>query len=189
MTLSSPSPAGSIRPAGIVTRLAAAAVDVAVVAGMLLVGYAGVAGVMFFWSPYTFRWPTPSFIFSLFTAAVLATAYLALEWATTGRSYGTFLLGLRVLGADGGRLGWPRATLRAALCVVFPAGLLWVAISPRRRSIQDILLRSIVVYDWEGRILIPDRRRARFGAPLPAQAGPSTPSALPQPPEEVERDQ
>lgn len=97
---------------------------------------------------------------------VVAPHRLAIVWGTTGRSYGSLLLGLRVRGVHGRRLGWPRAVLRAALCVVFPAGLLWVAISPRRRSVQDILLRSVVVYDWEG----PN-------------------SVRPQPPKEVEREQ
>jgi hypothetical protein len=38
---------------------------------------------------------------------------------------------------------------RAAACVAFPAGLLWVAVSRRRRrrSIQDVLLRTVVVYE------------------------------------------
>jgi hypothetical protein len=26
--------------------------------------------------------------------------------------------------------------------------LLWTAVSPTRRSVQDILVRSLVVYDW-----------------------------------------
>jgi hypothetical protein len=36
------------------------------------------------------------------------------------------------------------------LCVVFPIGLLWVAVSQDNRSAQDILLRTTVVYDWSG---------------------------------------
>jgi hypothetical protein len=34
------------------------------------------------------------------------------------------------------------------LCVMFPLGLLWAVFSRRRRSLQDILVRSAVVYDW-----------------------------------------
>jgi uncharacterized RDD family membrane protein YckC len=47
-----------------------------------------------------------------------------------------------------GLVGWPRAIVRAVACVVFPVGLLWAAVSPPRRSLLDLLLRSAVVYDW-----------------------------------------
>lgn len=47
-----------------------------------------------------------------------------------------------------GRWAWTRAGLRAVLCVMFPSGLLWVVVSPRRRPVQVVMLLSIVVYDW-----------------------------------------
>jgi hypothetical protein len=31
---------------------------------------------------------------------------------------------------------------------VFPAGLLWCAVNARNRSLQDIVMRTSVVYDW-----------------------------------------
>jgi uncharacterized RDD family membrane protein YckC len=37
--------------------------------------------------------------------------------------------------------------LRALACVFFPVGLLWCAISPTRRSVQDLLLGSVVIYE------------------------------------------
>ena len=43
------------------------------------------------------------------------------------------------------------ALLRAVGYVVFPIGLLWVAISPANRSVQDVILRSSVIYDWSAR--------------------------------------
>jgi hypothetical protein len=43
-----------------------------------------------------------------------------------------------------------RAVLRAALCVVFPLGLLWCALSRHRRSLQDLVVGSAVVYDGVG---------------------------------------
>jgi hypothetical protein len=38
--------------------------------------------------------------------------------------------------------------VRAGFCVVFPFGLLWVILSPERRSLQDAALRTLVLYDW-----------------------------------------
>lgn len=136
------------RPAGVVTRLLAAAVDTASVGLALAALYLGVAGLLFVWSPTTFGWPSPAPAFSALTAGLVATAYLTVSWATTGRTYGSSLLGLRVLSGRRDLLGWARAALRAVLCVVFPFGLLWAAISGQRRSVHDVVVRSIVVYDW-----------------------------------------
>jgi uncharacterized RDD family membrane protein YckC len=78
----------------------------------------------------------------------VATVYLTVAWARTGRTRGGSLLGLRVVSAQLGPLGWWRAAMRAVTYVVFPVGLLWSAVSPTRRSVQDLLVRSVVVYDW-----------------------------------------
>jgi uncharacterized RDD family membrane protein YckC len=136
------------RAAGIVTRLLAASIDVVVVLVLMVGLYLGVAALRFLWSPAGFRWPSPSLLGSILLASVLAFCYFTVAWATTGRTYGAAVLGLRVLSSGRRRLGWLRAGLRAAFCVVFPAGLLWVTVSRRRRSVQDIFLRSVVVYDW-----------------------------------------
>ena len=79
---------------------------------------------------------------------LLAVAYLTAGWGTTGRSLGKQLAGLRVVHRTGSRLGPVRALLRAVLYVLFPAGLLWVLVSRHNASVQDLLVRSAVVYDW-----------------------------------------
>jgi uncharacterized RDD family membrane protein YckC len=79
---------------------------------------------------------------------VLLTLYLATAWTTTGRTYGAHLLGVRVVSARGRRPPVVVALARALLCVLFPIGLLWCAVSPTNRSVQDVLLRTSVVYDW-----------------------------------------
>lgn len=136
------------RAAGIVTRLLAALVDLLAV--LLLSGgaFLGVAAAGFVVSPLSFRWPAPPPELSILLGALLAVGYLAAGWATTGRTGGAAVLGLRVLSTTRVRLGWGRALLRAVLCVVLPLGLLWAAVSRERRSLQDVLVRSVVVYDW-----------------------------------------
>ena len=57
-------------------------------------------------------------------------------------------MGLRVVGRRGRRLGPLRSLLRAAFCVFFPIGLFWCIVSPERRSVQDVVLWTRVVYDW-----------------------------------------
>ena len=100
------------------------------------------------WSARTFEWPRPEAAVSVTATGVLAVAYLTLAWATTGRTYGASVLGVRVLSAKHAVLGWFRAIVRAVLCVVFPIGLLWSVVSRRRGSLQDLVVRSVVVYDW-----------------------------------------
>jgi hypothetical protein len=134
--------------AGVVTRLLAAVADTTAVALAAALLYLGTAGARFAWSPVSFRWPQPTQVVSVVVAGLVATGYLTIAWATTGRTYGAGLLGVRVLSTRYGLLGWARSTLRALACVVFPVGLLWTAVSPTRRSLQDILVGSVVVYDW-----------------------------------------
>jgi uncharacterized RDD family membrane protein YckC len=80
------------------------------------------------------------------TGAV-AVGYLTVGWAVAGRTVGGAVLGVRVVSRGGGRLGWLRSACRALLCVLVPLGLLWAAVSARRRSVQDLLVRSAVLYD------------------------------------------
>jgi uncharacterized RDD family membrane protein YckC len=57
-------------------------------------------------------------------------------------------MGLEVVNRRGARLGPVRALLRAVFYTSFPVGLLWVAVDSRRRSAQDIVLRTRVIYAW-----------------------------------------
>ncbi len=136
------------RPAGIVTRVVAGIVD-AIVVVVLGVGIRlTIAGIEFIWSPTTFVWDNLSIFASLTFAIVLAIIYLTVSWAMIGRSYGDYLMGLRVLSGRRRRPGWALSLVRAAFCVLFPVGVFWVILSPERRSVQDLVLRTVVVYDW-----------------------------------------
>jgi uncharacterized RDD family membrane protein YckC len=134
--------------AGLVTRMLAAVVDAGVVVVGTVLVYLGAVGVRFIVSPLLFRWPQPSTSVSVAVLAVVASGYLTIAWASTGRSYGAALLGIRVLSVSRRRVGWIRAMLRAVVCLLVPIGLLWTAVSRTRRSLHDILLGTVVVYDW-----------------------------------------
>jgi uncharacterized RDD family membrane protein YckC len=105
-----------------------------------------VAGV-FVVNPVSFSWPHGLAARASLLAFVVAVGYLTVGWATAGRTVGGAVLGVRVVGRGGGRLGWTRSVCRAVLCVLVPLGLLWAAVSARRRSVQDLLVRSAVLYD------------------------------------------
>jgi uncharacterized RDD family membrane protein YckC len=137
------------RRAGLVTRILADGVDFAVVAGILGLAYLGVAAALFIWRSRTFSFPTPSFLLVLLFGGIVSVLYLTATWGTTGHSYGKHVLGLRVVGPFG-RLHVAGAFVRAVLCVIFPVGLAWVLVSRHNRSLQDVVLRTSVVYDWLG---------------------------------------
>lgn len=137
--------------AGLVTRVVAATVDALVVGAMLLIGYAGLAGLVFLVDPRNFSFPDPSLLLSMTAAFVVLVLYLAASWSVTGRTYGCHVMGLRVVSRRGRRLRPDVALLRAFLCAVFPIGLLWCAGSRANRSVQDVLLRTSVIYDWQPR--------------------------------------
>jgi uncharacterized RDD family membrane protein YckC len=136
------------RRAGIVTRSAAAAIDLLVVVVIVVALYLGFAGVAFVLHPTSFHWPSHIAWSVPVVWFLVAVPYLTLTWCATGRSYGDALFGLRVVNRNGQRLNLLRSAVRAVLCVVFPIGLLWVVFSRRNRSLQDVLLHSSAIYDW-----------------------------------------
>jgi uncharacterized RDD family membrane protein YckC len=136
------------RRAGLVSRLLANTVDFCIDALVVAAGYAGAAALRFLWNSRTFTFPAPGFGVLVIVGGVVMVLYLAACWTATGRTYGDHLLGLRVVNWRGRRLRPVGALLRAVLCVLFPIGLFWIALSRENRSLQDVLLRSSVVYDW-----------------------------------------
>jgi uncharacterized RDD family membrane protein YckC len=136
------------RRAGLITRLLANTVDFCIAALIVAAGYAGVAALRFLWSSRTFSFPQPSFAVLVLAGGAVMVLYLTACWTASGRTYGDHLLGLRVVGWRGRRLRPVGALVRAILCVLFPIGLFWIVLSRENRSVQDVLLRSSVVYDW-----------------------------------------
>jgi uncharacterized RDD family membrane protein YckC len=135
------------RRAGLVTRSLANVADLVVVALLLVGGYTAVAATRFLLSPTTFTFPAPAATTLLLLGLGIQAVYFAVTWGVVGGTYGDRLLGLRVTDDRGVRLQWGRCVVRALLCTVFPIGLLWVLVSPANRSVQDVLLRTSVVYD------------------------------------------
>jgi uncharacterized RDD family membrane protein YckC len=65
-----------------------------------------------------------------------------------------------VVNRKGHRLHPLPSFVRAVLYVIFPIGLFWVLISGHNRSLQDLVVRTSVIYDWDVR-------------PLPQPPGPA----------------
>jgi uncharacterized RDD family membrane protein YckC len=139
------------RRAGIVTRMAAAALDGVVVSLVLMAGYAAVAVFLFLLDPRGFSFPDVGPAFSLASAFTVLVVYQTLAWWLTGRTYGDLVMGVRVVNFRGQRLRFTGSFLRAVFCACFPIGIMWVAVSRENRSVQDVVLRTSVIYDWQPR--------------------------------------
>ena len=139
------------RRAGLVTRVVAAAIDSVIVTVALLLGYGAIAAVIFIVDPRNFSFPDASLLFSVFWWLSLLVGYLTVAWTASGRTYGCLVMGLRVVGPGGRKLQFLVALVRASLYALFPIGLLWCAVSRENRSVQDVVLRTGVVYDWQPR--------------------------------------
>jgi uncharacterized RDD family membrane protein YckC len=167
-----PATAAQGQAAGLISRCIASVVDLLVVVAVVLAGYLVFALVLLVSRPRRFAWPATAPGLLAWLGCVVAVLYLGAFWSGTGRTIGDQLMGLRVRTRQGRRLRPSRALLRALLCVVFPLGLLWSAVSRARRSVQDLVVGSEVVYEWGPRA---PRRQT-----LPAQAttgGPAAPGS------------
>jgi uncharacterized RDD family membrane protein YckC len=140
-----------------VTRTLGSAIDAVVVSLIVVVLYLAWSGLVFVADPTGFRFPQPSFGILLAVALGTLTLYLAACWWVTGRTYGSHIMGLRVISRRGTRLRLPVALLRALMCALFPVGLFWVVVSARNQSVQDIVVRTRVIYDWEPNPPAPPR--------------------------------
>ena len=134
------------RQAGLVSRALAAVIDVLVVLVIMTALYLGLVLTKLVLNPTAFSFPDVNIIFSTAVTVVVSVVYLAGCWTVSGCTAGAVTMGLRVVGRRSPRLGQTVALLRAVACVLFPLGLIWVAVDRQRRSLQDIVLGSRVIY-------------------------------------------
>jgi uncharacterized RDD family membrane protein YckC len=143
------------RRAGIVTRLLADALDVAVAFGLYTGALYGYAVIRYLVTSKPLELPTPDTWVRLVVAAGVALAYLVTSWASTGRTVGAQVFGTCVVTDRGGALTTGRAFVRAVLSMTIGGpSLAWVLVSRKNAAIHDLLTRTAVVYDWRGRVLI-----------------------------------
>jgi uncharacterized RDD family membrane protein YckC len=134
------------RVAGIVSRGVAAFIDLVVVSVVIGLLYLGLLLSKLIFNPTAFQLPSVDVLFSTAAVLFISALYLAVAWSVSGCTVGAVAMGLRVVGRRSDRVRPVVAVLRAVACVLFPIGLAWVAVDKRRRSVQDILLGTRVIY-------------------------------------------
>jgi uncharacterized RDD family membrane protein YckC len=156
LPVAEPGPA-RLRRAGIVSRVVADSIDLVILELVFALTLLGIAVAEYLLTSEQFELPRPHLGITSAAQLLLVIAYLAWGWASTGRTPGKAVLGLRVVTDRGEPLHWRRALARAALCALFPVFLLWALVSRRNAGVHDLLLSTAVVYDWEPRRRITQR--------------------------------
>lgn len=143
------------RPAGLVSRLLAAVVDATVLVaciaamrfGLETLGAIAIGELRFFRGLWRTVWAVVEVGF--------IPAYHLVCWTLLGATVGKWLLGLRVVGPDGRPPGPLRALVRfvAYTISIAPllAGVIAIALDPRRRAWHDRLARTAVVHAHEAK--------------------------------------
>jgi uncharacterized RDD family membrane protein YckC len=148
------------RYAGLVTRAIAFAIDSAVIDGVAVLVFAivALAGTVLH-IPKDVK----TILLAIGGAAFVlwAVGYFVAFWATDGRTLGNRLMYIRVVPANGGKLGYPRAARRfvGLVLAVLPLflGLAGILLNERRRGFHDRLANTLVLHD-------PDRREPPPGS-------------------------
>jgi uncharacterized RDD family membrane protein YckC len=136
--------------AGVVTRLTACAIDVAVVTFILVVALASFSVVRFLLTSHSLQLPHPGRGVTFALWYLIALVYLVESWTTSGRTVGNRVIGHRVRTRDDRQvLSVPRAFLRSVWCILIGGpSMLWIAVSRHNYGLHDIAFHTEVVYDW-----------------------------------------
>lgn len=149
---SAPSVSGHF--AGIVSRGAAAALDVLFALAIFTVAYAGVGLLLdaFFGASMDGKWS------GLISAAALSCwgfAYYFVSLAVAGRTAGKGMVGLRVLSRSGAPLSVGKAFVRTLALplstLFFGLGYVPIVLQKQHRALHDYIAGTVVVYDWGAR--------------------------------------
>jgi uncharacterized RDD family membrane protein YckC len=155
---SQPLPEGAVSAqgnyAGSVSRFLAYAVDLGASTVVFTLALAGVAFVIQVVTSHKVTWTqSDPLVAALFVAWQFF--YFGYSWAVASRSFGMYVLGLRVVRADGTEIAPRQGVLRA---LVFPLsflllglGFLGILVQHEHRALHDLIAGTTVVYAWDAR--------------------------------------
>ena len=141
--------------AGFFTRLAAFLIDALVV--VIAVGVVAFIG-RFVGDFLRVSGPTLRVVqlVTILSVAGIHVGYFVLLWTLAGVTIGKRIMGLIIVGADGGRVTFGMALRRYVgyyLSAFLLLGYFWVILDPRRQAWHDKLGSTLVLYDWPDEVL------------------------------------
>ncbi len=153
-----PRAAGSVSAqgnyAGSASRFLAYAVDLGASTVVFTLALAGVAFVIQVVTSHRVTWTRSDTLVAVLFV-VWQFFYFGYSWAVASRSFGMYVLGLRVVRADGTELAPRQGVLRA---LVFPLsflllglGFIGILVQHERRALHDLIAGTTVVYAWDAR--------------------------------------
>jgi uncharacterized RDD family membrane protein YckC len=146
--------------AGFVSQALGVVLDAGVVVGLYFGVLVAYGFLRFLVTGDQFDMPQPGPFLNFDLVVVISVLLLWSSWSGSGRAPGMAVIGLRVVGRDGGRLSSRRAFWRAVLSTVtLGLGVVVVLFSKRNKSLYDMLCGSSVVYAW--RPALPESRQNR----------------------------
>lgn len=155
MTPAVPNPGEVGHYAGPFSRLAAYAIDAAVVT----IAFSATSALALWLVELVTARRSGGFEIGAAPSAILFAVwfllYFGLSWATAGRTVGMALVGLRVVGRDGSDLRPAKAAVRAITFplsfIPFGLGFTGIVVGRERRAFHDVCASTTVVYHWDAR--------------------------------------
>jgi uncharacterized RDD family membrane protein YckC len=165
--------------AGAVTRLVAFIVDQAVVTAVFSIAVAATTYAIDLVADHqgSFEFPTWALASSFALWWIL---YYSYSWATSGKTFGMAVLGLRVVRRNGEDAGVRSAVLRTLSLplsfLLFGLGFVGIITNREHRALHDRIADTAVVYDWDARaarLRFLARSNIRPGAAVANDAAPA----------------
>lgn len=170
---------------GVVSRLAAFALDVVLSYFMFTLALAAVNFSASIVAGHPVHWSRSGSVVVAAISVVWEFVYFAYCWATTGKTPGMVVLGIRVVRADGAHAEPWRAVVRTLILpisvVLFFVSIPLMLVLRGHQAPHDLVAGTAVVYAWDARAA-KWRLLARAGAPqqqLPRAQPSATGDAVP----------
>jgi uncharacterized RDD family membrane protein YckC len=140
--------------AGSVSRFLAYAVDLGVSTAVFTLALAGVGFVIQVVTGHAVHWRNSDLLVSVLFV-VWQFLYFGYSWAVASRSFGMYVLGLRVVRADGTEIAPRQGVIRALVFplsfLLFGLGFLGILFQHERRALHDLIAGTTVIYSWDAR--------------------------------------
>lgn len=142
------------RYAGSVSRFVAFIIDVAVSSGLAALALAATSLAVQVVTGHSVSWSRTDIVVAILFAA-WEFFYFGYSWASSGRTLGMALLGVRVVRADGQAIDPWRGVVRALVFplsfLLFGLGFLGILVQHERRALHDLIAGTAVIYSWDAR--------------------------------------